>query len=135
MSSRRCCRRMRRRRCGRSSQSFPSPRPAPASPKDDALRVAGICLLVFASTLPVVIPFLFIGEVRPALRLSNAIAIVMMFFCGYVFARCTGLGPWPTRLVMVAIGGAMVGVAIALAVELGWPHAWNSMVSGASNRK
>jgi VIT1/CCC1 family predicted Fe2+/Mn2+ transporter len=60
------------------------------------------------------IPFLFIGEVRPALRPSNAVAILMMLLCGYVFARCTGLRPWPTGLVMVAIGGAMVGVAIAL---------------------
>ena len=40
--------------------------------------------------------------------------VVMMFFCGYVFARCTGLHPWLTGLVMVAIGCAMVGVAIAL---------------------
>jgi VIT1/CCC1 family predicted Fe2+/Mn2+ transporter len=78
------------------------------------LSAAGICLLVFASTFPLVIPSLFIGEVRPALRLSNAVAIIMMFLCGYVFPRCTGLRPWPTRLVMVAIGCAMVGVAIAL---------------------
>jgi hypothetical protein len=68
----------------------------------------------FASTFPVAIPSLFIGEVRPALRLSNAVAIVRMFLCGYVFARCTGLRPWPTGLVMIAIGCAMVGVAIAL---------------------
>jgi len=82
--------------------------------KEDALRAAGICVLVFVSTFPVVIPFLFFSEVRPALRLSNAVAIVMMFFCGYVFAQCTGLRPWPTGLLMVAIGCAMVGVAIAL---------------------
>jgi VIT1/CCC1 family predicted Fe2+/Mn2+ transporter len=71
-------------------------------------------VLVFVSTFPVVIPLLFVSEVRPALRLSNAVAIVMMFFCGYVFAQCTGLRPWPTGLLMVAIGCAMVGVAIAL---------------------
>ena len=41
----------------------------------------------------------------------------MMFLCGYVFARGIGLRPWPTGLVMVAIGCAMVGVAIALAVD------------------
>jgi VIT1/CCC1 family predicted Fe2+/Mn2+ transporter len=78
------------------------------------LSAGGICLLVFVSTFPVVIPFLFIGEVRPALRLSNAVAIAMLFLCGYVFARCTGLRPLPTGLLMVAIGCAMVGVAIAL---------------------
>ena len=93
---------------------LPEPPTRPGLTKEDALRAAGICLLVFVSTFPVVIPFLFVGEVRPALRLSNAVAIVMMFFCGYVFAQCTGLRPWPTGLLMVAIGCAMVGVAIAL---------------------
>jgi VIT family len=82
--------------------------------KDDALGGLSICLWVFISTFPVVIPFLFISEVQPALRFSNAIAIAMMFVCGYAFARCTGLRPWPTGLLMVAIGCAMVGVAIAL---------------------
>ena len=93
---------------------LPEPPAGPGLTKDDALRAAGICLLVFVSTFPVVIPFLFVEEIRPALRFSNAVAIVMMFFCGYVFARCTGLRPWPTGLLMVAIGCAMVGVAIAL---------------------
>jgi VIT1/CCC1 family predicted Fe2+/Mn2+ transporter len=86
----------------------------PGLTKDDALRAAAICLWVFASTFPVVVPFLFIGEVQPALRLSNAIAIAMLFVCGYAFARCTGLRPWPTGLLMVAIGCAMVGVAVML---------------------
>jgi len=78
------------------------------------LRAAAICLWVFASTFPVVVPFLVIGEVQPALRLSNAIAIGMLLVCGHAFARCTGLRPWPTGLVMVAIGCAMVGVAVLL---------------------
>ena len=82
--------------------------------KDDWLGALGVFLLVFVSTFPVVIPFLFIGDVQPALRFSNAVAIAMMFVCGYVFAQCTGLRPWPTGLLMVAIGCAMVGVAIAL---------------------
>ena len=93
---------------------LPEPPARPGLTKEDALRAAGICLLVFVSTFPVVIPLLFISEVRPALRLSNAVAIVMMFLCGYVFARCTGLRPGSTGFLMVAIGCAMVGVAIAL---------------------
>lgn len=93
---------------------LPEPPARPGLTKTDALSAAGICLLVFVSTFPVVIPFLFIGEVRPALRLSNAVAIAMLFLCGYVFARYTGLRPWTTGLLMVAIGCAMVGVAIVL---------------------
>jgi VIT family len=93
---------------------LPEPPPGPGLTKDDALRALGICLWVFVSTFPVVVPFLFIADVQPALRLSNAIAIAMLFVCGYAFARRTGLRAWPTGLLMVAIGCAMVGVAIAL---------------------
>ncbi len=86
----------------------------PGLTKDDALGALGVCLLVFLSTLPPVIPFLLFGEVQTALRISNAIAIAMLFFCGYAYARGTGLRPWPTGLVMVAIGIALVAVAVAL---------------------
>jgi len=93
---------------------LPEPPTSPSLTKDDALRAVGISFWVFASTFPVVVPFFFIGEVQPALRFSNAIAIAMLLTCGYAFARCTGLRPWPTGLLMVAIGCAMVGVAILL---------------------
>jgi hypothetical protein len=93
---------------------LPEPPPRPGLTTDDALRAASICLWVFASTFPVVVPFLFIDSVQPALRVSNAIAITMLFVCGYAFARCTGLRASVTGLVMVVIGCAMVGVAIAL---------------------
>lgn len=90
---------------------------APVRPyltKEDVLGAFGVCLLVFLSTFPVVLPFLLIGEVRPALRVSNAVAITLLLVCGYAFGRCTGLHPWWTGLVMVAIGLALAGVAIAL---------------------
>jgi VIT family len=93
---------------------LPEPPRRPGFTKDDWLCALGVCLLVFISTLPVVIPFLFVGNAHSALRVSNAVAIVMLFLCGYAFARCTGLRPWFTGLAMVAIGAVLVGVAIAL---------------------
>jgi VIT family len=93
---------------------LPEPPRRPGFIKDDWLCALGVCLLVFISTLPVVIPFLFVGNAHSALRVSNAVAIVMLFLCGYAFARCTGLRPWFTGLAMVAIGAVLVGVAIAL---------------------
>lgn len=81
---------------------------------NDALGAVAICLLVFSSTFPVVIPFLFVNDVQLALRISNAIAIGMLFLCGYIYAAHTGHRPWLTGLAMVAVGCAMVGVAIAL---------------------
>jgi hypothetical protein len=93
---------------------LPEPPERPGFSKQDALGALGVCLLVFLSTFPPVVPFLFIDDVQFALRISNAIAIAMLFVCGYAYARGTGLHPWLTGLVMVAIGVAMVGVAVAL---------------------
>jgi VIT family len=88
--------------------------PRPRLTKDEWLGGLGICLIVFLSTIPVVVPFFLTDNVLPALRMSNAIAVAMMFACGYAFARYTGLRPWPTGLVMIAIGCALVAVAILL---------------------
>ena len=55
--------------------------------KDDWLGALGVFLIVFVSTFPVVIPFIFMHNVGPALRVSNAIAIVMLFLTGYAFGR------------------------------------------------
>jgi hypothetical protein len=93
---------------------LPEPPQRPGLTKEDALGALAVCLLVFLSTLPPVIPFLLWSDVHTALRISNAVAIVMLFVCGYAYARGTGLRPWVTGLVMVAIGLALVAVAIAL---------------------
>jgi VIT1/CCC1 family predicted Fe2+/Mn2+ transporter len=95
-------------------RSLPAATQGPRLTWDDMLGAMAICLIVFLSTIPVILPFLFIDDVRPALRASNAVAIAMLFMCGYAFARCTGLRPWSTGIAMVAIGCLMVGVAIAL---------------------
>jgi VIT1/CCC1 family predicted Fe2+/Mn2+ transporter len=73
----------------------------------------GLCLLSFLSTFPIVIPFIFISDARLALRVSNAVAIVMLFCCGYAFGCRSGIRPWAAGLSMVAFGSALVGVAIA----------------------
>ncbi|WP_338830758.1 VIT1/CCC1 transporter family protein [Bradyrhizobium sp. 27S5] len=82
--------------------------------KRDWTGALGLCLLSFLSTFPVVIPFLFVSDARLALRISYAIAIVMLFGCGYVFGVRSGLRPWAAGLAMVAVGSALVGVAVAL---------------------
>jgi VIT1/CCC1 family predicted Fe2+/Mn2+ transporter len=74
----------------------------------------GVCVLVILSTFPLVIPFLFIADARVALRISNALAIVLLFVCGFLFGRHAGLRPMLTGLVMVAVGVALVSMAIAL---------------------
>jgi hypothetical protein len=98
----------------RELHRLPEPAERPTLSKHDLAGAAGICLLSFLSTFPIVIPFIFIGDARLALRVSNAIAITMLFLCGYLFGMRSGLRRWATGLSMVAIGAAMVGVAIAL---------------------
>jgi hypothetical protein len=92
----------------------PKPPERPGLNGQDALGALGVCLLVFCSTFPPVLPFLFLDDVQTALRISNVIAIAMLFGCGFYYGRGTGLHPWATGLVMVAVGTALVGVAVLL---------------------
>jgi VIT1/CCC1 family predicted Fe2+/Mn2+ transporter len=78
------------------------------------LDALGIFVLVVVTTFPVVIPFLISDNALRALRVSNAIAMVMLFVTGYVFARLTGRRPWVVGALMILLGGALVGITIAL---------------------
>jgi VIT1/CCC1 family predicted Fe2+/Mn2+ transporter len=93
---------------------LPEPPEHPRLSKDDWLAARGVFLLVFLSTFPVVIPFLFASDVKLALRVSNGIAILMLFMAGYAFGRHAGRRPWLTGLEMVILGGALVGITIGL---------------------
>jgi hypothetical protein len=73
-----------------------------------------VFLLVVVTTFPVVVPFLLSDNARVALRVSNAVAIVMLFFTGYVFARLTGRRPWLAGILMVFLGVALVAITMAL---------------------
>jgi hypothetical protein len=94
--------------------SLPISKDRPRLTGEDVLSAFAIAVLVFLSTFPVVIPFFFIHDTHTALRISNVVAIAMLFVCGYAFALCIGSRPWPTGLVMVGVGCAFTGVAILL---------------------
>ena len=59
----------------------------PSLTKVDWLGALAVFLLVFFSTFPIVIPFLFFRNVQLALRLSNLVALVMLFITGSWLAR------------------------------------------------
>jgi hypothetical protein len=82
--------------------------------RDDWFGAAGVFLLVFLSTFPVVIPFIFMRNAVPAMRVSNATAMVLLFLAGYAFGHMTGRRPALVGIVMVALGGILVGLTIAL---------------------
>jgi VIT1/CCC1 family predicted Fe2+/Mn2+ transporter len=89
----------------------------PARPrleKEDWLGALGVFLLVFLSTFPIVLPFLLFANVRVGLRVSNLVAIVMLFGCGYTLARYGGHRPLTTAFTMVGLGVILVAITIAL---------------------
>jgi len=93
---------------------FPEP-PGHARVDINDLRGAvGVFLLVFLSTFPVVIPFVLLKDISLALRLSNAVAVVMLFLTGYAFGRITGRRPWVVGIFMMLLGALFVGLTVAL---------------------
>lgn len=74
----------------------------------------GVFLWVFITTFPVAVPFLLMADVARAMRVSNAIAVTMLFLAGYAFGRIAGFRPWATGLSMIAVGTMLVVFTIAL---------------------
>ena len=98
----------------RRLQELPEPAGHMSFRRNDWLGAVGVFLLVFLSTFPVVIPFIFMQNYRPALAVSNAIAIVMLFLTGYAFGRMTERNPWLVGIAMVFIGAILVAMTKAL---------------------
>jgi hypothetical protein len=95
-------------------QQMPEPAAYPPLTLRDGFGAVGVCLLVVLTTFPVVTPFMFVGDAMLALRVSNLIAVVMLFLCGYAFGRCAGIRPLVVGFLMVGVGVALVAVAISL---------------------
>jgi hypothetical protein len=96
--------------CARPAESTLPPR----LQATDLLGALGVFLLVVASTFPPVLPFIFVAELQLAMRISAAIAIAMLFVCGYAWGAYAGMRPVRVGLVMVVLGGLTEAVIIAL---------------------
>lgn len=82
--------------------------------KREWLAALAVFLWVFVMTLPVVIPFTFMQNLHEAMRVSNAIAIALLFVAGVAFGRVAEYRPWLTGLAMVGVGAVLVALTIAL---------------------
>jgi hypothetical protein len=80
----------------------------------DLKTALGVFLLVFLSTIPVALPFLIFNNVQSALRVSNLVAIILMFFCGWLLARYAGYNKWFMGIFMILLGIVLVALTIAL---------------------
>ena len=82
--------------------------------KADVMGGVASFWLVFFSSLPAALPFLFIDEPWTALRVSNALLLVLLFYVGYRWSKLTLAKPWIAGLVFLFAGTLLVAAAIAL---------------------
>lgn len=94
--------------------TIPEPRRAARLHGADLKGALGVFLWVFLVTFPVALPFLFIQDPFIALRVSNAIAILLLGSIGWQFATYADFKRWRTVLFMVLFGVGMVAITIAL---------------------
>ncbi len=90
------------------------PRPRGYLHADDFRGALGVFLLVVLATIPVALPFVFLHEAHRAMRVSNGIALVMLFAGGWSLARHAGLSTWRLGTGMLALGTVLVLATIAL---------------------
>ncbi len=80
----------------------------------DLRGAVGVFWLVFLSTFPVAVPFIVMQDAWLALRVSNAIAVAMLFLAGLAYGRIVGWSPVGVGLGMVVLGLVLVALTIAL---------------------
>jgi len=83
---------------------------------DRRMYLGGLAVFfwVFVTTFPVAIPFIVMQDAHRALRVSNGVAITLLFVAGWVFGRITSRNPWLMGLAMVTVGVVLTGLTIAL---------------------
>jgi len=73
-----------------------------------------IFLLVFTCTFPVALPFIFLTNTAIALRISNGIALLILFFGGVSVGKYAGFHPYWTGTIIMVLGIILVAITIAL---------------------
>jgi VIT1/CCC1 family predicted Fe2+/Mn2+ transporter len=75
--------------------------------------LACFCLCV-GSALPAALPFLLFDAPLLALRVSNGVLLASLFVLGFIWAKLIGARPLLTAFGLLLVGGALVGITIAL---------------------
>lgn len=80
---------------------------------EDFLAAFAIFLLVVLATFPVALPFIVIDDPALAMRISQSVAVVMLFGAGFVLGRHAG----HRRPVLTGSAMAMLGVVLIASVK------------------
>jgi VIT1/CCC1 family predicted Fe2+/Mn2+ transporter len=76
--------------------------------------LASVLIAVLAVTPSFLPLFIFYNDYDLAIRLSNVVSFIVLFAAGYEWGRYTGMTPWKTGLLVMAVGALLVGIAIPL---------------------
>jgi hypothetical protein len=93
-------------------QAMPLPRVGVT--RDDLYGALAIFALAVVATLPVALPFLLTSDPLLAMRLSNLVAIILLFVVGYRWASYLQTNPWKFGAFLALFGVIIVLIAIPL---------------------
>ncbi|QJW99703.1 hypothetical protein FTUN_7326 [Frigoriglobus tundricola] len=82
--------------------------------RDDLWGAVAVFILVSATTIPAVVPFLLIDNVRLALRVSNGLLLILLFLTGFRWAALTNINRWRFGFSVMLGGVVMVAIAEVL---------------------
>ena len=80
---------------------------------EDFLAAFGIFLLVVLATFPVALPFVALDDAALAMRVSQGVAVAMLFAAGFVLGRHAG----HRRPIVTGAAMALLGVALIASVK------------------
>ena len=92
----------------------PAPPVRPRLGRDDLKGALGVFLLVVLATFPVVVPFMLFDQAGLAVRVSNLVALVMLFIAGWILAQHAGGSRWRGGAAMAATGAVLMAAIMAL---------------------
>ena len=99
---------------GQRMKSLPEPPTKRLINSQDIVSFIQIFILVFVCTLPVALPFAFVNDLHLAMRISNGLALLMLFSGGYILAGYAGFKRMPTAINYTLLGLLLVAITMAL---------------------
>lgn len=99
---------------GQRIKSLPDPPAKRLLNRQDIVSFVQIFILVFFCTMPIALPFALVNDLYLAMRISNGLALVMLFSGGYILAGYSGFKRLPTAINFTVLGLLLVAITIAV---------------------